>query len=171
METTRSSIPNSDANFASQLKPGAHLLVRVKSNLIFEPFLRLSDGSHLAKLYRCQKDRRHDRDGVIVRIIDYTFDDPNRPGNGQKHRLLSTLLGPLADPAAVLVELYHVRWEEELSIDEIKTHEMDGRATVPSQTPAGVIQDIYAMLIDHFVIRVLMFEAATKKAIARMPFT
>jgi len=152
---------------------GAHLLARVKSNLVFEPFSRLSDGSYLAKLYRCQKDRRHDRDGIIVRIIDYTFDDPNRPGCGQKHRLLTTLLDPLADPAAVLVELYHVRWEEELGIDEIKTHEMDGRATMRSQTPAGVIQEIYAMLIDHFVIRVLMFEAAAKKAIApiRLSFT
>jgi len=34
------------------------------------------------------------------------------------------------------------------------------RPTLRSQTPAGVVQELYALLLDHFVVRKLMFEAA-----------
>ena len=86
---------------------GAHLLARIKSNLIFEPIRVLSDGSYLAKLYRNAADRRKDRDGILVRIIEYTFDDPGRPGSGEPHRLLTTLLDDTLDPAETLIVLYH----------------------------------------------------------------
>jgi len=144
----------------------------VKIDLIFQPIRRLSDGSYLAKLYRNATDRKHDRDGFLVRIIEYTLDDPNRPGHGQKHRLLTTLLDETLDPARTLIELYHVRWEQELSIDEAKTHELD-RLTLRSQTPAGVVQELYALLIDHYVVRTLMFEAAAARGLppVRMSFT
>jgi hypothetical protein len=32
----------------------------------------------MAKLYRSAADRREDRDGIPVRIIEYTLDDPGR---------------------------------------------------------------------------------------------
>ena len=60
--------------------------------------------------------------------------------------------------------LYHERWEQELVYDEQKTHQDPRRATKPahlrSETPAGVIQEIYALSLGHFVTRALMFEAA-----------
>jgi hypothetical protein len=60
--------------------------------------------------------------------------------------------------------LYHERWEQELVFDEQKTHQDPRRATKPahlrSETPAGVIQGIYALSLGHFVIRSLMCEAA-----------
>jgi hypothetical protein len=63
-----------------------------------------------------------------------------------------------------LIPLYHERWEEELVFDEQKTHHDPRRATKPaalqSETPAGVIQEIYALSLGHFVIRSLMFAAA-----------
>jgi hypothetical protein len=63
-----------------------------------------------------------------------------------------------------LIRLYHERWEHELVYDEQKTHQDPRRATKPahlrSETPAGVIQEIYALSLGHFVIRSLMFEAA-----------
>ena len=63
-----------------------------------------------------------------------------------------------------LIVLYHERWEEEQVFDEQKTHQDPRRATKPAQlrseTPAGVIQEIYALSLGHFVIRSLMFEAA-----------
>jgi hypothetical protein len=150
----------------------AQLLARVQNRLIFRPIRCLSDGSYLSKLYRSATDRKHDRDGILVRIIDYSFDYPARPGHGQPHRLLTTLLDETLDPAVTLIELYHVRWEEELSIDEIKTHEME-RPTLRSQTPAGVVQELYALLIDHFIVRTLMFEAAALKGVGplRISFT
>ena len=67
-------------------------------------------------------------------------------------------------PAEELIILYHERWEQELVFDEQKTHQDPRRATKPahlrSETPAGVIQEIYALSLGHFVIRSLMFEAA-----------
>jgi hypothetical protein len=68
-------------------------------------------------------------------------------------------------PAAELIVLYHERWEQELVYDEQKTHQDPRRATKPahlrSETPAGVIQEVYALSLGHFVVRALMFEAAT----------
>lgn len=141
---------------------GAHLLARVKAGLIFNPIRRLSDGSYLSKVYPNATARKHDRDGVVVRVIDYSFDDPGRPGTGVKHRLITTLLDELAHPAATLIELYHVRWEQELAIGDVKVRQME-RPTLRSQTPAGVVQELYALLIGHFVVRSLMVEAAAAR--------
>ena len=150
----------------------AHLLARVKSNLIFTPIRVLGDGSYLAKLYRNAADRKRDRDGIPVRIIEYTFDDPGRPGSGQPHRLLTTLLDERLDPAETLIVLYHERWEEELTIDELKTHQRE-RPVLRSQTPAGVVQELYGLLLGHYIIRVLMHEAAARQGVdpQRVSFT
>lgn len=160
-----------DRNFLSYrlvqavLKRGAHLLARVKSNMIFMPVKRLPDGSFLAKLYPSARHRAQDLDGILVRIIEYTFDDPQRPGAGQTHRLLTTLLSARQHPAKRLIVLYHERWEEELSIDEVKTHQCE-RSVLRSETPAGVVQEIYGLLLGHYVIRKLMCEAADHADIA-----
>lgn len=138
----------------------AHLLARVKKDFIFKPIRRLGDGSFLAKMYPSARHRERDEDGIVVRIIEYTFNDPGRPGSGEKHRLLTTLLDAREHPAKRLIELYHERWEEELTIDEFKTHQRE-RPVLRSETPAGVVQEIYGLLLGHFVIRKLMCEAAT----------
>ena len=86
-----------DRNFLSYqtvsevLQRGAHLLARIKSNLIFKP-IRCWTMVRLAKIYPRPADREKDRNGILVRIIEYTFDDPGRPGSGEPHRLLTTLL-------------------------------------------------------------------------------
>lgn len=70
--------------------------------------------------------------------------------------------------------LYHERWEEELAIDEFKTHQR-GRPVLRSETPArlpgrrgqaGVVQEIYGLLLGHFVVRKLMCEAASEAGCA-----
>lgn len=157
---------------AQVLRSKAHLLARVKTGLVFTPLKRLPDGSYLAKLYRSAKHRRQDRDGIVVRIIEYTFNDPSRPGSGERHRLLTTLLDWRRHPAKRLIELYHERWEEEVTIDEFKTH-LRQRPVLRSQTPAGVIQEIYGLLLGHYVVRTLMSEAADREKIAprRLSFT
>ena len=109
-------------------------------------------------------DRRKDRDGIVVRVIRYTLDDPQRVGHGEVHVLITNLLDEALYPAMELIMLYHESWEQELVFDEQKTHQDPRRATKPahlrSETPAGVIQEIYALSLGHFVIRSLMFEAA-----------
>jgi hypothetical protein len=151
---------------------GAQLLARITSNRVFEPIAILADGSYLAKLYPNSVDRRRNRNGILVRIIEYTLDDPTRPGAGERHRLLTTLLDAELDPATTLVCLYHERWEEELTIDELKTHQRE-RPVLRSQTPAGVVQEVYGLLLAHYLVRVLMHEAAACEQIdpRRVSFT
>jgi Insertion element 4 transposase N-terminal/Transposase DDE domain len=140
------------------------ILARVTSRLILKPIRDLADGSYLAKVYRTPYDREKDRDGIVVRVIRYTLDDPQRVGHGEVHTLITSLLDVDIYPARELIILYHERWEQELVFDEQKTHQDPRRATKPahlrSETPAGVIQEIYALSLGHFVIRSLMFEAA-----------
>jgi Insertion element 4 transposase N-terminal/Transposase DDE domain len=143
---------------------GVKLLARVVKNLILRPIRDLSDGSYLAKVYRNAYDREKDRDGVVVRVIRYTLDDPQRVGHGETHILITNLFDETLYRAEELIVLYHERWEHELVYDEQKTHQDPRRATKPAQlrseTPAGVIQEIYALSLGHFVIRSLMFRAA-----------
>jgi hypothetical protein len=157
--------------------PGVRVLARVTTRMILRPTRVLADGSYLSKLYRNDSDRRKDRDGVVVRVIRYTLDDPQRVGHGEEHVLLTTLLDEANHASLDLIILYHERWEHELTFDEQKTHQDPPRATKPtplrSQTPAGVIQEIYAVSLAHFVIRSLMFEAAATAALDpdRLSFT
>lgn len=137
----------------------AHLLARIKKHMVFRPMRRYGDGSYLAKLYRASWYRDRDQGGIPVRIIEYTFKDQGRPGAGEKHRLLTTLLDPSLDPAKRLIELYHQRWELELTIDEFKTHQRE-RPVLRSETPAGVVQELHGLLLAHYVVRALMSAAA-----------
>src|SRR3954465_9707860 len=143
---------------------GVKVLARVKCQLILRSIQHLSDGSYLAKVYKSPYDRTKDRDGIVVRVIRSTLDDPQRVGHGEEHVLITSLLDEGFYPANELIILYHERWEEELVFDEQETHQDPRRATKPahlrSETPAGVIQEIYALSLGHFVIRSLMFEAA-----------
>ena len=118
---------------------GVKLLVRIKSTMILKPIERLPDGSCLAKIYPSSYDRDKDRKGIVVRVIEYTLDDPLRTGHGETHRLLTKLLDHMMFPAMELICLYHERWEEEQVYDEQKTHQDPRRPTKPahfrSQTP------------------------------------
>jgi hypothetical protein len=140
------------------------LLARVKNNLVFRPLRRLKDGSFVAKLYPSPRHRDRDAAGVAVRIIEYTLSDPGRPGSGERHRLLTTLVSATRHPAKRLVLLYHERWEEEVTIDELKTHQRE-RPVLRSETPAGVVQEIQGLLLAHYVVRVLMSEAAQRQGL------
>jgi len=156
---------------------GVKLLVRMKSNLILRPIKRLPDGSYLAKIYPSSYHRDQDRDGIVVRVIAYTVDDPQRTGHGETHRLLTNLLDYEKCPALELACNYHKRWEEELVFDEQKTHQDPRRPGKPahfrSQTPEGVEQEVYALSLGHFVARALMLQAAQEENldVDRLSFT
>ena len=140
------------------------LLVRVKKNLVLQPIRRLSDDSYLAKIYPTAYDREKDRHGILVRVIRYKLDDPRRVGHDEEHVLLTNLFDEELYPAEELIPLYHERWEEELVFDEQKTHQDPRRASKPanlrSETPAGVVQELYALSLAHFVVRAFMFDSA-----------
>lgn len=153
------------------------LLVRVTSTLILKPIRKLPDGSYLAKIYPTPYDRVKERHGIVVRVIEYTLDDPQRTGHDETHRLMTNLLDHERFPALEMACLYHERWEEELVFDEQKTH-LDPRrpgkpAQLRSQTPQGVEQELYALSLGHFVVRALMLEAAKQDNldVDRLSFT
>jgi Insertion element 4 transposase N-terminal/Transposase DDE domain len=143
---------------------GCQLLARVSSRLVLRPLQPLADGSYLAKIYPCESERNRDRQGLVVRVIRYTLNDPQRVGHGQEHVLLTTLLEAATYPAPELVLLYHERWEIELVYDEQKTHQDPKRPTKPanlrSETPLGVLQEMYALALGHYAVRALMAQAA-----------
>jgi Insertion element 4 transposase N-terminal/Transposase DDE domain len=143
---------------------GVKLLMRVKANMVLRPLEHLPDGAYLAKIYPSSHHRDQDREGIVVRVIDYTLDDPQRTGHGERHRLLTNLFDHQRFPAREIACSYHERWEEELTYDEQKTHQDPPRPSKPthvrSLTPAGVIQELYALSLGHYIVRALMVEAA-----------
>jgi Transposase DDE domain len=76
-------------------------------------------------------------------------------------------------PALELVALYHERWEIELVIDEIKTHECAQRKVLRSKTPEGVRQELYGIYLAHYAVRVLLARAAVEAEVDpdRLSFT
>lgn len=156
---------------------GVRLLARVKSQLVLVPIQHLSDGSYLAKIYPSSWHRQQDRHGVLVRVIAYKLDDPQRTGHGELHRLITNLLDAELHPALELIPGYHERWEIELTFDEQKTHHDPRRAEKPahlrSETPDGVRQELYALSLAHFAVRALMLAAAEPQEldVDRLSFT
>jgi len=138
----------------------ADLLWRVKKNLGLPCEKRLPDGSYLSRVYRSPKDRRHGRNGVTVRVIEYRLEGVQ--GAEPIYRLLTTIVDHEAAPATELAALYHERWEIETALDELKTHLRGSRIVLRSKTPDLVRQEFYGLMMAHFAIRGLMHEAALR---------
>jgi len=96
----------------------------------------------------------------VVRVIRYTVTNPRLVGYQEEHCVLTTLLDPDVVPALELAALYHERWESELVIDEIDTHQRLAGRVLRSQRPVGVVQELYGVLLARYALRMLMHEAA-----------
>jgi hypothetical protein len=141
---------------------GKQVLGRVGSHVVFEKIRTLPDGSYLADIYPSTRDKRHRAHALRVRVLEYTLDDPDRPGHGQRHRLVTTLLDANRFPAVELIVLYHQRWEIEIANDEIVTHQLARPVDLRSRTPCGVVQEFYGTLLAHNAVRALMLQAAMR---------
>jgi hypothetical protein len=146
-------------------KQGAHVLGRLPATVKPRPVASLPDGSQLAYLHPTDPKRRRQGEHLLVRIITYTITDKALPGYGETHRLVTTLLSHQCYPVLELVCAYHERWEIELVIDEIDTHQRLIQGPLRSKSPVAVIQEAYGLLIAHFAIRYLMHEAACQVGI------
>jgi len=129
-------------------------LGRITSQMVYPVWETLPDGSYLAHVAgftpaECPADRA----GELIRVIVYTITDPTRPGHGDQHRLIPSLLDHRRHPAQALVVLYHERWEIELTIDELDTHQRIPRHPLRSKTPHGVLQEVYGLWLAHYVVR------------------
>lgn len=138
----------------------AHVLSRLPAHVKPKRVATLADGSYLATLHPSAYQRKKRGEHLVVRIIEYTLTDPNRDGYRERHRLITTLLDAHVCPALELVCAYHERWEIEVLIDEIDTHQRLLDRPLRSLKPVGVVQEFYGLLIAHFAIRFLMLQAA-----------
>ncbi len=151
----------------------AHFLSRVSNRLQLKPVQSLADGSYRAWLRPSDAQRRRSGQRIAVRVIDYTLTDPNRPGYGQPHRVITSLLDEQQAPAPSLIATYHQRWEIESAIDEMDTHQRRAGTPLRSKKPVGVIQELYGLLIAHYAVRKVMADAAQQETMDpdRLSFT
>ncbi|MER7272796.1 IS4 family transposase [Micromonospora carbonacea] len=133
----------------------AHLLVRAKTGSGGPklPVLhRLADGSHRSVF-----------GGQPVRVIDAEISIKTKAGTVTGiYRLITTLLDADAYPATAIVRLYHERWEIETAYLEIKSSILGGRV-LRARTPAGVDQEVHALLITYQILRTAMTDATTSQ--------
>jgi hypothetical protein len=76
--------------------------------------------------------------------------------------LFTSLLDPVAYPAAEIAALYHERWELELAYDEVKTHLLERAESLRSQAPARVQQEVWGLLLAYNLVRRVMSHAASR---------
>ncbi|MGP4003823.1 IS4 family transposase [Streptomyces sp. 8N706] len=149
---------------------GARVLWRVPANRVLPVQQRLSDGSWLSRIHAGTDAKK--RDPVPVRVIAY--DLRGVPGAEESgYRLVTDLLDPQAYPAAELAALYHQRWEIESALGEIKTHQRGPKVVLSSKTPDGIRQQIWAHLLVHHALRMLMCRTAATRTVDpdRLSFT
>lgn len=127
---------------------GAHLLVRCKSGRRLPPVAHCGDGSILARL-----------GALTVRVIDAEISIATSRGVHTGHyRLLTTLTDPSTHPAAELIRLHHERWEIETAYAELKSTILGGRV-LRARTPAGIEQEVWALLVAYQALRTAMTDA------------
>jgi hypothetical protein len=113
---------------------------------------RYRDGSYLSVL-----------GGLRVRVVDcqITIATTARRHTGH-YRLATTLVDHHRYPAADLVQLYHQRWEIETAYLELKSTILGGRV-LRARTPAGITQEIYALLVVYQLLRTAMNDATATR--------
>jgi Insertion element 4 transposase N-terminal/Transposase DDE domain len=147
-----------DRNFAARdlagqiAATGADLLIRCKDGRKLPAVRRCPDGSWLALFGQ-----------VTIRVIDagisVTLGGERRSGH---YRLITTLTDHRAFPAIDLVTLYHQRWEIETCYLELKSTTLGGRV-LRARTPAGISQELYAVLSAYQALRLAMADATTSQ--------
>jgi len=137
---------------------GADALCRVRANMRFPVQRRLVDGSYVSVL---RPPVGVAGEAIPVRVIEYTL--RGVPGADPLYRLVTSVLDADAAPARELAALYHERWEAESTLDEFKTHLRGGAHVVlRSKTPELVRQEVYGLLLAHYVVRAVMHDAALR---------
>ncbi|MDZ7883430.1 MAG: IS4 family transposase [Mycobacterium sp.] len=127
----------------------ADLLIRCKDVRNLPAITTLGDRSWLTRM-----------GSVTVRVIDASITvrlnaTTTRVGH---YRLVTTLTNEKHYPAHELVDLYHQRWEIETSYLEVKSTILSGRV-LRAATPAGIAQEVYALLITYQALRTAMADA------------
>ncbi|MGH3502186.1 MAG: IS4 family transposase [Nocardioidaceae bacterium] len=146
-----------DRNFAAKnlladiAATGAHLLVRCKNARKMPVLTRHRDGSYLSLM----------GGDLRVRVIDAEITVTTSAGrHSGRYRLVTTLLDPDEYPAEEVIRLYHERWEIETTYLELKSSMLGGRV-LRARTPAGIEQEVYALLVSYQLLRTAIADAVT----------
>jgi hypothetical protein len=132
---------------------GAGFLVRATSNRALPVLHLLPDGSYLS--CTC---------GLPVRVIRAAVTATGTDGSRVvgHYRLLTTLTCHRTDPAAVLVRLYHERWEIESAFYALR-HTLAEHVVLRSGDPAGIAQQMWATLTVYQILRTVMADAVATR--------
>ncbi len=134
---------------------GADLLWRTKKNIVFPVKEMLDDGSYLSEIHSSKE--KHGP-AVAVRVIEYQLTGISN----ETYRLVTTILDHTTAPSHELAALYAERWEIESAFDELKTHQRGAKMALRSKHPDTTEQEIWAHLLVHYALRLLMADAATE---------
>ncbi len=147
-----------------------HILGRIPANVKFEVVQELADGSYMSWIAPDRKSKKKGATRIPVRVIEYVIEEN---GTEQVYRLITDLVDIALFPALLLAREYHMRWEIENTLDELKTHLNSRKTPIRSKTPRLVVQEIYGWLLAHWAVRCLMFKASTDAGISplRLGFT
>ena len=152
---------HSYAMVSATLSKGCDYLGRIPSNVKFINEIQQEDGSYLSFIYPPGKFREKEFQPIQLRVIEYTIENLDDPKAEIRYRLITSLLDAKKFPANLLAAEYHQRWEVENTIDELKVHLSERKTHVRSQRPREVVQEIYGLLLGHWAVRSLIFEAAS----------
>jgi hypothetical protein len=158
---------------------GADLLFRARSSQWLPVLEELADGSYRSVLPEPAAGRAAARarhrgitlpsppEGLPVRVIEASI--TATPAGGAPHtgnyRLITTLADPGEAPASAIAALYAERWEAETSYRELKIFQRGARHVLRSATPAGISQELYAMLCAFQLIQAARADAASTGAL------
>lgn len=134
---------------------GADLLFRVKAGRRLPVLRCLPDGSWISRMGR-----------VTVRVIRAEITITTSAGSrSEVYQLVTTLTDPdpvTGYPAAEIITLYHERWEIETAFFELKSTILGGRV-LRARTPAGVAQEVYALLVTYQALRIAISDATLSR--------
>lgn len=149
------------------LAQSSHFLGRIPTHVKLGVDQELPDGSFLSYLYPPRKLKKKGYQPIAVRVVSYSVKRLDKLTKKPKnYRLITDLFDAESFPATLLARDVHQRWEEELTIDEFKTHLVDRKVEIRAENPREVIQEVYGLLIGHWVVRQLMAQAAAEAGIS-----
>jgi hypothetical protein len=149
--------------WTSVVGEGSDVIVRAKRRRRGRLVQILGRGDHLIDVFTPKRELRDNPDlpkSFLMREISVRI-------RGRNYLFLTSLLDVDLYPAKELIQLYAQRWEEEITLDEIKTHQC-GATTVNrpvifrSKTTRRVLQEAFGLVIAYNLVRCHLADAAAQ---------
>jgi hypothetical protein len=145
------------------LEEGSQFLVRAKDNMRGEVLEVLGRGDRIVrmKIHAALRQRLpHLPKTLVVREISVRI-------LGKRYRFFTSLLDPKRYATEELAGVYHQRWEEEILLDSIKTHQcaattVNRPVIFRCQTPRRVLQEAFGLVLSFNLVRALILEAGER---------